>query len=424
MAINLQKRNLDLSQLTNGNVQQLLDALSGVNTPSALDYADPRYLVGDPAAWASEYGHEMDQVAVRLDTRPSSELREVAFNHADPVMREQALFEYADRNETDAIDLLTAAAAKDSDRDVRWNTLWAIEKLGGMPAVKALQGFTQDSDPEIAEWSNLFISELKTGDPVFDKRPHNYLADRTFDETIYLLIHCDLYIRLDPSNKYWGKMTLSPQALARVFGQGHACPNVDNRDHTLVIAKIIDGLYPDGSPHVDNYLFKGFTERTRADRANFYFESNVRRHFFMSGKIGDPSEGVDETQIGFTRRGRWYLDHNFRVKNEAAIRYVRGRFHGWAYVNLARVIGKSLEEIIVPGNGVLSTLHDPVIGPMTNVFLAGTYKGKLNDWDNDGKIDLNSLSIYSTRSGDVDMDMDGVADVPGMTCVDTWKKFI
>lgn len=421
MAINLDNKNIDLS---NGNSQQLFEALQGVSVPSALDYADPRYLVGDPAAWASEYGHELDQVAVRLDMRTNEELRYTAFNHPDPVMREQALFEYADRNEPDAIDLLTSAAAQDSDRELRWDALWAIEKIGGMPAIRALQRFGADADPEISEWANLFTSELKTGDPTFDRRGFRYLSDRTFDQTIYLLIHCDLYIRLHPSNKYWGKMTLSPQALARVFGHGHACPNVDNREHTLVIAKNIDGLYPDGSPHADNYLFRGFTERTRADRANFYFESNVRRHFFMSGQIGDPSEGVTEGNIGFTRRGRWYLDNNFRIKNESAIRYVRGRFHGWAYINLARVIGQPLEKVITPGNGVLSSLHDPVFGSMTNVFLSGTYKGKLNDWDGDGKIDANTLKIYSTRSGEVDTNMDGIPDVPGMTCVDTWKKFV
>lgn len=424
MAVNLRNKDMDVVQIPMGNPSELLDAINEGGLPSALDYSDPRFLVGDPAAWASEYSQELDQIAVRLDMRSNEELRSAALNHVDPVMREQALYEYADRNEEEAISLLTEAALNDTDRELRWGALWAIEKLGGVSAINALRRFTNDADPEVAEWANLFTSELKTGDPTFDTRSYRHLADRTFDETIFLMIHCDLYMRLDPSNKYWGKMTLSPQALARVFGHGHACPNVDNREHTLVIAKVIDGLYPDGSPHADNYLFKGFTERTRADRANFYFESNVKRHFFKSGRIGDPSEGVLEGQIGFTRRGRWYLDNNMKIKNEAAIRYVRGRFHGWAYVNLERVIGKPLEEVIIPGNGVLSTLHDPVIGPLTNVFLSGTYKGKLNDWDGDGRIDTNSLNIYSTRTGEVDTNMDGIPDVPGMTCVDTWKKFI
>ena len=49
---------------------------------------------------------------------------------------------------------------------------------------------------------------------------------------------------------------------------------------------------------------------------------------------------------------------------------MRGRFQGWGYTNLASVAGKSLEEILAPATALLSTLHDPVAAPMTNVFIA------------------------------------------------------
>jgi len=64
------------------------------------------------------------------------------------------------------------------------------------------------------------------------------------------------------------------------------------------------------------------------------------------------------------RQGCWFLDPRFTVRGGApAIRYVRGRFQGWGYTNLARVAGKPLEEILLPGNAILSTLHHPVTGP-------------------------------------------------------------
>ena len=97
---------------------------------------------------------------------------------------------------------------------------------------------------------------------------------------------------------------------------------------------------------------------------------------------------------------------------------MRGRFQGWGHVNLSRIAGRSLEEILTPGNGVLSTLHHPEAGPMTNAFILGTFKGKLNDWDNDGVIDMNSRDVYSTVDGELDMNQDGIADVPGLTCCD------
>jgi hypothetical protein len=84
------------------------------------------------------------------------------------------------------------------------------------------------------------------------------------------------------------------------------------------------------------------------------------------------------------------------------------------------MFGKSLDQILQPGNAVLSTLHDEVAGPLTNTFIAGTFKGKLNDWDGDGLIDLNSRDVYSTTEGELDTNMDGVADHPGVSCC-TWQ---
>jgi HEAT repeats len=387
-----------------------------IQTNARAAVVDPRYFAGDPATWASDFGFAVDRIAVRLDSRSSESLRETALKDPDPVMREQALYEYADRNEADAIELLTQVVRNDKDRELRWDALWAIEKLGGLSGWDALSQFGRDFDPEIAEWSSLFASELTTGDPAFDKRGYSFTKGRTFDETIYLLIHCDLYVRLDPNNKLWGKLSLGPQALARVYGQAHACPNVATRERQLVIAKQIDGLHKDGSPHIDNYLFRGFTERTQPDRGNFYFESAVKRPYFISGRADDGSKGVEDVTISFMRSGCWYLEPAFRVHGEPAIRYVRGRFQGWGYLDLERCLGKPLNEILTPGNAILSTLHHPIAGPMSNVFIAGTFKGKLCDWDGDGKIDLNSRNVYSTVNGELDLDQDGVADRPGLTC--------
>ena len=433
-----------MEQLRIGNEQATLknhfaDALKSTSVPldaltsdqrevvelayySALAHPNPlMHVVGDPAAWESNFAHALDRIAVRVDRRTNSQLQTAALTHSDPMMREQALFEYGDRNLPDALSLISEVARRDPDREVRWNSLWAMEKLGGVDAIRWLREFTKDSDPEIAEWASLFIHELQTGEPAFDNRDYRFTPGRTFDETIHLLIHCDLYIRLEPSNQIWGKLTLAPQSLARIYGQAHACPNAKTRERQLVIAKAIQGLHKDGTPHIDNYLFRGFTERTRTDRGNFYFESSVNRPFFLSGRADDTSQGVYPGHVAFMREGCWYLDNRFKIPQEGAegidaIRYVRGRFQGWGYTNVEQLRGKSIEEILVPGNGVLSTLHDPVTGPLTNVFIAGTFKGKLNDWDGDGRIDLNSRNVYSTAEGELDTNMDGIPDEPGVSC--------
>ena len=185
---------------------------------SALTHPNPlAHVIGDPAAWESNFSHVLDRVAVRLDPRPSAELRHQALNHPDPVMREQALYEYADRNEKDAIELLCQAVRQDRDREVRWDALWAIDKLGGIEAIQALREFQTADDPAIAEWAGLFIGELQTGHPVFDARECASTPGRTFDETIHLLIHADLYIRLDGTNQRWGKLSLTPQLCSSLW---------------------------------------------------------------------------------------------------------------------------------------------------------------------------------------------------------------
>jgi hypothetical protein len=413
------------------NISVPLDALSPEQREvielaysSALGRANPlMHVVGDPAAWESNFGHALDRVAVRLDNRSPDELRSHALTHGDPMMREQAFFEYADRNPADAMELLRQVISHDKDAQVRWHALWVLEKLGGVHAMQAIRGFEKDADPEVAEWSTLFRSELQSGDPSFDNRECRYTTGRTFDETIHLLIHCDLYIRLDVANRVWGKLSLSPQGLARVYGEAHACPNVATRERQLVIAKTISGLHTDGSLHMDNYLFRGFTERTRDDRGNFYFESHVPRPFFVSGHADDISMGVADSHIGFMREGCWHLENRFQIKGSPAIRYVRGRFQGWGYCNLQRMVGRPLDQILLPGNAILSTLHDPVAGPLTNTFISGTFKGKLNDWDGDGRIDLNSRNVYSTAEGELDSNMDGIPDEAGVACCTRRDRF-
>jgi len=410
----LQSHDQDWIHLENLTPRQRL--AFDVQSRSTASQADPRSVAGDPAAWASDFGYVLDRISVRLDARSDDELICAALNHSDSMMREQAIYEYADRNLSDAIELLSEVARKDTDQSVRWDALWAIEKLGGVRGIQALRPFVKDSDPEVAEWAKLFVSELQTGDPAFDRRDCAYTMGRTFDETIALLIHCDLYIRLDANNQRWGKLSLAPQGLARVFGAAHACPNVETRERQLVIAKCISGLHSDGSPHIDNYLFRGFTERTQPDRGNFYFESSVQRPYFISGRADDASKGVQDATISFMRAGCWYLEPRFKIRGADAIRYVRGRFQGWGYLDPSRCIGMRLEEILLPGNAILSTLHDSVAGPLTNVFISGTFKGKLNDWDGDGNIDLNSRNVYSTTDGELDSNMDGIPDSPGEAC--------
>jgi hypothetical protein len=366
---------------------------------------------GDPAELLSDFGEHLRRVALPLDMRPDDHVTAEALGHESPVVREQSLYEYARRHGHGAIDLLAEAIATDSDREIRWNALWALQKIGGPRVLEILRKSLKDHDPDVAEWALLFASELETGKATFDGRSAKFYEGRTFDEVLYLNITVDVYVKLDPAGRHWGSLTLSPRGLARSYGQAHACPNIDTRDHTLIISKVNSLLHEDGTPHVENFPFHGLTSKADANTGSFRFEANVNRPVFLSGKADDMSAGVVPTLVTVPRFGQWTLDPKLQVKGESAIRYVRGRVHTWAYVDIDRMQVSAMEEVLFPGNSILGSPHGTDV-PLANAYVTGTFKGKLVDWDGDGKVDVNSIDIYASRNGAIDSDLDGKPDDP------------
>ena len=379
------------------------------------------HLLGDPIR---RYCDSVRDGAIALDTRTDEELEVDGRTHRDPVIREQALYNLMYRRGAAALPAIEYALLNDPDEQVRINLLWELE---GIPSDRCAQlGTALMADPSarVREWANVFAWEKRwTNDDFRRKRDAAYYDNRTFDETIFLHIKCDLFVRLAETNELWGHLMLSPQMLARVYGQAYACPISATREKEIVIAKTLKGLHDDGSDHYEAFLFRGFTERTSASTGNFYFETHTPRPFFLSGKADDLSEGfVPEVVIPFAREGQWFLNENINVAGAPAIEYVRGLFQGWAYVNFER-IQKDGGEYLFPGNSVLSSLHHPAIAAKTNSFLVGSFKGKVVDWNNDGVLDLNYLQSPSTAKGEVDSNFDGAPDVPGMAvCSRPFRK--
>ena len=364
----------------------------------------------------TRFGDSMQQVAIDLETRSDEALIADSRDHADAAVREQALYSLVRRQGAQALPALEAALLQDADEQLRINALWLLEGIHSAKAAELGTAVLNDPSARVREWARVFAWERGWVDKDFRvQREAVHYPDRTFDQTLFLHITCDLYIRLAETNELWGRLIMSPQMLAKVYGQAYACPITRTRESQIVIAKTLHGLHEDGSDHYEAFLFRGFTERTSATQGNFYFETHTQRPFYLSGKADDVSEGVvPDVMVPFAREGQWFLNENLHVNGACAIEYVRGLFQGWAYINFAR-IQKSGGEFFFPGNSVLSTLHHPVVGAKTNAFLTGSFKGKVLDWNNDGVLDLNYLQSPSTAAGEVDSNFDGIADVPGMS---------
>ncbi len=368
---------------------------------------------GDPTTRFSE---AIQHAALSLEGRTDDELKADGLNLPDPVLREYALYQLLARRREAALPVIEQALLNDSDTDLRVNLLWALEWLHSPQCREIGLALINDPDHRVQEWARVFAWEMGWTDKDFRRaREFAYYQGRTFDQTIFLHITCNLYIRLGQGTDMWGHVLLSPQMLARIYGQAKACPIVETRDREIVISKTLQGLHEDGSEHYEAFLFRGFTEQSTSTQGNFYFETQSERPFFLSGKANDASEGVVErVTVPFAREGQWFLNENIEIKGKKAIEYVRGLFQGWAFVNLER-IERNGGQFLFPGNSVLSTLHHPVVGEKTNTFLNGRFKGKVVDWNGDGIIDLNYLPGNATAKGEVDSNNDGIPDVPGMT---------
>ncbi|HSR53290.1 MAG TPA: HEAT repeat domain-containing protein [Acidobacteriota bacterium] len=366
---------------------------------------------GDPT---TRFEEMIAKAAISLEPRTDEQLLKDARECQDAALREHALFQYMARNGVRALPEIKRALYEDSDSDLRVNLLWSLEWLPSDECRKIGRDLMDDSDHRVSEWAKVFAWEMGWTEKDFRRaRQFKHHEGRTFDETIYLHITCNIWIKLGPSNDMWGHLLLSPQMLKRVFGQALACNNMETRDDEVVVAKTLQGLNPDGSDHYESFLFKGFTELSNPLQGNFFFETMTNRPIFLSGKANDPSEGVVENvPVPFARQGQWFLNDQMKVRGINAIEYVRGLFQGWSFVNLER-IENSGGDFFFPGNSILSTLHHPEVGPKTNGFVNGRFKGKIVDWDGDGIIDLNHLPAYATTRGEVDSDLDGVADAPG-----------
>jgi hypothetical protein len=403
-----------------GNIESVNELLKESKTPGQLWSRIHEVFGQDPIV---RFEDSVRGAAIEVDTRSDEQLIHDAQNHFDPAAREHAVYQLVYRRGASALSMVEEMLEREKDSQARVNMLWLLQEIPNERCRKVALGYVNDQDSRVREWARVFCWEAGWSPEDFRvKRPATYLEGKSFDETLFLHIKSHLFMRLSPNNDVWGHVYLSPQMLARVYGQALACPVTETRERSLVLCKTLRGLHDDGSDHYESFHFRGFTERKDPLQGNFFFEAHSPRPFYKSGRADDASEGmVDNVIIPFAREGQWLLNEHIKIKEQPAIEYVRGRFQGWAFVNLARIM-QSGGSFLFPGNSVLSTLHHPEVGPMTNTFLAGTFKGKVLDWDGDGILDLNPLDVHATRDGEIDTDMDGVPDAPGRSvCTRTFR---
>jgi hypothetical protein len=93
--------------------------------------------------------------------------------------------------------------------------------------------------------------------------------------------------------------------------------------------------------------------------------------------------------------------------NGRVVRDVRGQFFGWASTSIEQFMAAGA---VLPGTVQLSNPIDERTRDGVNTYLCGTFRGKLGDFDGDGFLDVNLIPCHGTIAGELDLDLDGVAD--------------
>jgi hypothetical protein len=365
----------------------------------ATAYADldPEVTSMDPAE-RLEFSRPPRAGIQRFDTRNDDELREVIFDHIHSM-------EYADRHRAEALSLLREVAKKDPDPTIRWSSLWAIQKFTGLHGKDTIAESLNDEHPEVSDWAKLLLREISgilEGEP--DTRKGKFDESNPFDQTLPLMIAG--YARVLVPEIGWIQATLSPQWFETIMGRVMACTQQKTFETDLVIEKSLFEYHPDGTNHYEIYKFCGFTQKITENVYSHHYESLGHHTFYPSGKVEDISlKPIPDVFCPLLRKATTNPDAMAEVPSGKVVRSVRGRYMGNAYVNLNRLMSNRMK--IGPGEVQLSTLHHPIVGPMTNTLLFGTFKGKLSDKDGDGYLDVNTEWCHATVDGKLDYNLSG-----------------
>lgn len=372
----------------------------------------------DPAEHISFTNPSSENVS-RFDNRTTPSLREVMFDHDVAMERERAAWEYGDRLGSAALNDLLLVAKRDVEPRLRWNALWLIQKVADSRAADALGQFLGDDHPEVQDWARLLIREI-TGqrDANEPRRTARFDNRNPFDQTLPLSIAG--HARTLVPGFGWVQAILSPMWFESIMGRVMACTCASTFDSDLIIEKRIKEFHPDGTDHYEIYRFRGFTFSPAPKITHHIYEGISTHTFFPCGKVEAPEESnpIGNVTVAAARVARAVrVMQPLQIEEETertvmlagkTVESVRGRYMGSAYVSIQRLLEQNMS--IGAGEVQLTDLHHPVVGPMTNTFLWGTFKGKLSDLNGDGYLDINTESTHATLKGELDYQLVGSAN--------------
>jgi hypothetical protein len=361
-----------------------------------------------------DFARPLAGARVRFDLRGEDQLCTDAFEAVSAMERERALWELSDRLMGDAAPLIDRFINVEEDPAARRHALWLLVQVLGEAATPRLEALQRDDDPEVIDWARTLLSDI-------DAAPRRSVYDTAriveagaFDQTLPLLISGHVLVQLPGVGVV--ETRLSPLWFESIMGRVMACTNQTTIWTDLVIEKAIRGMHPDGTDHFEIYRFSGMSSALSESQLEHHYLSLTQRPFYPSGRVEEgpwvaaPIELERVAATTFARTRAYEIDGDGERAERMAsssmpfVTSVRGRYHGWAAVNLQSVLDQGT---VLARDVQLANPTDPVAGPLTNARLYGIFRGKLSDHTGDGVVDVNTIRCHGTVDGEHDLHCDG-----------------
>lgn len=369
----------------------------------------------DPAEYI-DFARPIAENYLPFDSRSNSELEESAFGLGTALERERALWEFADRSSVRALPVIERFLGAETDSMARQGALWLALKTVGTEAVPLLEAHRDAEDPEVADWARVLLTDA-TGQAesrvytsaVVEESGH-------FDQTVPLIISGNVIVD-QPDGPV--RAVVSPQWFDSLMGRVLASTNVDTIRTDLTIEKRIAGYHEDGSPYLEIYPFRGTSVSYGGNHLEHTYLSETLRPYYPSGIVeqGEPvNVPIALNRIAMTslaKQGEFDIGgtgaraDRLRSAEAPFVKSVRGRYFGWAAVNLEAVLEAGEVQA---GQIQLANPTDPVAGERTNARLYGTFRGKAGDYTGAGRqMTLNSEKCHGRPDGSIDVLTDAEA---------------
>jgi hypothetical protein len=384
----------------------LQTGLVSLTPPPAARYHDPaEYL---------DFARPITEKFLPYDSRNDNELREVAEGHDSPLERERALWEFADRRAEQSLAFVDHVIGTETSRDVRIGALWLALRAAGAESLSVLKKFSSDADPEVADFARVLASDITGVAPTRVYSAAEVEETGYFDQTVPLVIGGKVVIMMPGVGAV--RAVLSPLWFDSILGRVLACTNVDTFRTELTIEKELKGLHADGSAHYEIFPFRGLSVEYDGNNLEHNYLSSTLRPFHPSGFVGK-GEKVDVPvsleRVALTNladqgdveiHGSGARADRLRAAPMPFVQSVRGRYCGWAAVNLEHAFDNGT---VGAGDVQLSNPTDPIAGPMTNAKLYGMFRGKSGDYTGKGRYTLNAIKCHGRPDGTIDVAENG-----------------